>query len=97
MWKGTSIKATWWLWKVTYAWIGEYFRMLCKSIDYIQSNEEIWGEDGRDTYGREDHMLTIKKLYYMVVATEESQNINVLSNHSLMKKLQAHEKRVNEI
>jgi hypothetical protein len=42
-------------------------------------------------------MLTIKKLYYMVVAIEESQNINVLSNHSLMKKLQAHEKRVNEI
>jgi hypothetical protein len=62
MWKGMSIKATWWLWKVTYAWIEEYFRMLCKSIDYIQSNEEIWWEDGRDTYGKEDHTLTIKKV-----------------------------------
>ena len=38
-----------------------------------------------------------KKLYYMVVAIEESQNINVLSIQSLMKKLQAHEKKVNEI
>jgi len=43
--KGTSTKAMWWLWKVTYAWIREYFRIVCKSIAHIQSNEEIWGED----------------------------------------------------
>jgi hypothetical protein len=39
-------------WKIIYAWIREYFRILCKSIGYIQSNEEIWGEDERDTCGR---------------------------------------------
>jgi hypothetical protein len=25
-----------WLWKVTYAWIREYFRILCKNISHIQ-------------------------------------------------------------
>ena len=26
-------------------------KILCKSISYIQSHEEIWREDGRDTCG----------------------------------------------
>jgi hypothetical protein len=38
-----------------------------------------------------------KKFHYVVVAIEESQNIDVLSIQSLMGKLQAREKRVNEI
>jgi hypothetical protein len=42
-----------WLWKVTYDWIREYFRILYKSIGHIQSNEEIWGEN---------HMLTVKEV-----------------------------------
>jgi len=62
MWEGTFTKTTWWLWKVTYTWIREYFRILCKSIGHIQSNEEIRGEDGRDTCGREDHMLIAKEV-----------------------------------
>jgi len=37
------------------------------------------------------------KFHYMVVAIEESQNIDVLSIQSLMGKLQGREKRVNEI
>jgi hypothetical protein len=31
-----------------------------QSIGHIQSNEEIWGEDERDTCGREDHILAAK-------------------------------------
>jgi len=48
--------------KVIYAWIGEYFRILYKGISLIQLNEEIWREDGRDTYGRGDHMLATKEV-----------------------------------
>jgi hypothetical protein len=33
-----------------------------KSIGHIQSNEEIWGEDGRDTYGKEDPTLAAKEI-----------------------------------
>jgi hypothetical protein len=55
--KSTSTKTTWWLWKVTYAWIRKYFRILCKSIGHIESNEEIRGEDERNTCGREDPTL----------------------------------------
>ena len=51
----------WWLWKVTYAWIKEYFRILCKSNGHIQLNEEIWREDGRDMCDREDSTLATKK------------------------------------
>jgi len=42
--------------------IREYFRILCKSIDHIQSNKEIRGEDKRDTYGIENPMLTAKEV-----------------------------------
>ena len=38
----------------------KYFRILCKSIGYIQSNEEISGEDEWDMGGREDHVLATK-------------------------------------
>jgi hypothetical protein len=38
-----------------------------------------------------------KKFYYVVVAIEKSQNMDVLSIQDLMGKLQAREKRVNEI
>jgi hypothetical protein len=38
-----------------------------------------------------------KKFHYVVVVIEESQNINVLSIQGFIEKLQAHEKRVNEI
>jgi len=57
-----STKATWWLWKVTYAWIEEHFRILYKSISYIQSNEEIWREDGRETCGKEYPTLAAKEV-----------------------------------
>jgi hypothetical protein len=60
--KGTSTKAMWWLWKVTYAWIKEYFNILCKSIGHTQPNEEIWEEDGRDMCSREDPMFTVKEV-----------------------------------
>jgi len=60
--KDTSTKTTWWLWKVTYAWIREYFKILYKSIGHIQSNKEIWGEDGRDKCGREDQTLAAKEV-----------------------------------
>ena len=33
-----------------------------QSIGHIQSNEEIWGEDERDIYGIEDHILIAKKV-----------------------------------
>jgi hypothetical protein len=39
--------------------------------------------------------LLQKKLDYVMVVIEESQNMNVLSKQGLMKKLQANEKRVN--
>jgi hypothetical protein len=38
-----------------------------------------------------------KKFYYVVVAIEESQNMDFLTIQGLMRKLQAHGKRVNEI
>jgi len=60
--KGTFTKIIRWIWKVTYAWIIEYFRLRCKSICYIQSNKEIWGEDERDTCGREDPTLAVKEV-----------------------------------
>jgi len=60
--KDMSTKTTWWLWKVIYAWIREYFRILCKSIGYIQSNKEIWGEDRRYMCGREDPTLVAKEV-----------------------------------
>jgi hypothetical protein len=37
-------------------------RILCNSIDHIQSNKEIRGEDGRDTCGREDPILATKEV-----------------------------------
>ena len=46
--------------KFLYAWIEEYFRILYKSIGYIQSNEEIWREDRENTYGIKDSMLATK-------------------------------------
>jgi len=33
-----------------------------QSIGHIQSNEEIWEEDERDTSSREDHILAAKKV-----------------------------------
>jgi len=33
-----------------------------QSIGHIQSNEEIWEEDERDTCSREDHILAAKKV-----------------------------------
>jgi len=36
--------------------------ILCKSIDHIQSNKKIWGEDGIDTCGREDPILPVKEV-----------------------------------
>jgi len=41
--------------------------------------------------------LLQKKFHYMMVAIEESQNMNVFSIQGLIEKLQAHKKRVNEI
>jgi hypothetical protein len=38
--------------------ISEYF----KSIGYMQSNEEIWREDGRETCGKEYPTLTVKEV-----------------------------------
>jgi hypothetical protein len=38
-----------------------------------------------------------KKFYYVVVAIEELQNMDFLTIQGLMRKLQAHEERVNEI
>jgi hypothetical protein len=38
-----------------------------------------------------------KKFHYVVIVIEESQNMDVLLIQGLMEKLQAHEKRVNEI
>ena len=48
--------------KVIYTWIIEYFRLLCWSIGYIQSNEEICGEDIGNTCVRKDFMLTAKTI-----------------------------------
>jgi hypothetical protein len=62
MWEKYIYKSYVMSWKVTYAWIREYFRILCKSICYIQSNEEIWGEDERDTCGREDTTFAVKEV-----------------------------------
>jgi hypothetical protein len=47
--------------------------------------------------GREDLTLAAKEFYYMVVAIEESQNMDVFSIQGLMKKLQFYEERINEI
>jgi hypothetical protein len=63
----------------------------------MQSNEEIWGEDKIDTYGRENLCLLQKKFHYVVVVIEKSQNMDVISIQGLIAKVQAHEKRVNEI
>jgi hypothetical protein len=60
--KCTSIKVMWWLWKVTCAWIEEYFRILYKSIGHIQSNKKIWGENERDTCVRENLTLAAKEV-----------------------------------
>jgi hypothetical protein len=38
-----------------------------------------------------------KKFHYMMVAIEKSQNMDVISIQDLIAKVQAHEKRVNEI
>jgi hypothetical protein len=73
----------WWFWKVIYAWIKKYFKILCKSIDYIQSNKEILGEDEWDMCGREDPTLVVKHGF----------SFNPRSHG----KIQAHEKKINNI
>ena len=96
--KCTSIKVMWWLWKVTCAWIEEYFRILYKSIGHIQSNKKIWGENERDTCVRENLTLAAKEvLLYGGRDKKKSQNMDVLSIQGLMGKLKVHEERVNEI
>jgi hypothetical protein len=40
----------------------ECFKIFCKSIDHIQPNKEIWGEYGRDTYGRKDPKVVAKEV-----------------------------------
>lgn len=92
-----STTTTWWLCKVTYAKIKEYFRILCKSFNHVQSNEKIWGEDGRDSCGREDHMLVEKKVILFggrdrgVIKYESSFNTRSREN------ITSTWKRVNEI
>jgi len=95
--KSTSTKTTWWLWKVTYAWIREYFRILCKNIGHIQSNKKTWEEDGRDTYGREDHKLAIKEVPLYGGCDRGVVKYRFSFNTRCNGKITAHEERVNEI
>jgi len=46
-------------------------------------------------YGRKDFMLAAKKkLHYIVVAIEESHNMDFITIQGLMRKLQAHKESV---
>jgi len=84
--KDTSIK-TWWLWKVTYAWIREYFRILCKNISHKQSNKEIWGQDDKDTCGREDEVPLCGSYHRRVAKYRFSFNTRSHGNKPMRKEL----------
>ena len=74
--------------------ISEYFTRILTIYNQIKRYEEKMEE----THVVEKIICSLqKKFHYMVVAIEESQNIDVLSIQSLMGKLQACEKIVNEI
>jgi hypothetical protein len=64
----------------------------------IYNQMKRYEEKMKDTYMVEKILCSLqKKFHYVVVAIEESQNIDVLLILGLMEKLQAHEKRVNKI
>jgi hypothetical protein len=72
----------------------EYFARVLVIYNQIKR----YGEKMEDTRMVEEIICSLqKKFHYMVIAIEESQNIDVLSIQGLMGKLQAHKKRVNEI
>jgi hypothetical protein len=74
--------------------ISEYFTRILTIYNQIKRYEEKMEK----THVVEKIICWLqKKFHYVVVAIEESQNIDVLSIQSLMGKLQAREKRVNEI
>jgi hypothetical protein len=74
--------------------ISEYFTRILTIYNQIKRYEEKMEK----THVVEKIICSLqKKFHYVVVAIEESQNIDVLSIQSLMGKLQAREKRVNEI
>jgi hypothetical protein len=74
--------------------ISEYFTRILTIYNQIKRYEEKMEK----THVVEKIICSLqKKFHYVVVAIEESQNIDVLSIQSLMGKLQACEKIVNEI
>jgi hypothetical protein len=74
--------------------ISEYFTRILTIYNQIKRYEE----NMEKTYVVEKIICSLqKKFHYVVVVIEESQNIDVLLIQSLMGKLQACEKIVNEI
>jgi hypothetical protein len=64
----------------------------------IYNQIKRYGEKMRETCVVEKILrLLQKKFHYIMVAIEESQNIDVLLIQSLMGKLQVHEEKVNKI
>jgi len=64
----------------------------------IYNQIKRYGEKMRETCVVEKILRSLqKKFHYIMVAIEESQNIDVLLIQSLMGKLQVHEEKVNKI
>jgi hypothetical protein len=64
----------------------------------IYNQIKRYGEKMRETCVVEKILRSLQqKFHYIVVAIEESQNIDVLLIQSLMGKLQVHEEKVNKI
>jgi hypothetical protein len=74
--------------------ISKYFTRVLAIYNQIKR----YGEKMRETRVVEMILRSLqKKFYYMVVAIEKSQNMDVLLIQSLMGKLQIHEEKVNKI
>jgi hypothetical protein len=74
--------------------ISKYFARILAILNQMKR----YGEKMEETHVVEKILCSLqKKFHHVVVMIEESQNMDFFSIQGLMGKLQAHEKRVNEI
>jgi len=79
-------------------WNQRIFQNYFTSVLAIYNQMKRYGEKMEETRVVKKILCSLKKkFYYVVVAIEESRNMDFLTIQGLMQKLQAHEERVNEI